>query len=155
MVHLTFASLYLMVLTVLYAVKKVITGEKEDCIDCISSCYYVTGKWFTIPFVTAILLLLVPAMEAWSSIVTLLMIFCMFLVGFSPDYKDDSNRDVHVCGACFSMFLSVIYVLHVEPVMLVWYAVALIGLMQREKWLLWCETACFLSVYISTLIAVA
>ena len=94
-------------------------------------------------------MVLLPAMEHWASPVTVGMVFALSLVGVAADYKDKDYRFEHIAGAVVAALLSAVFVIHTNPAALFCYAVALPGIADRKRWLLYAELACFASVWVA------
>lgn len=118
---------------------------------CISDCYYIIGLPFTIVFATFSWLMLYPTMLCWESPVTIGMIFALSLVGVAADYNDKDYHFEHVAGAVVAALLSAVFVIHINPAALFCYAAVLLGIIDRKRWLLYAELACFSSVWVAIL----
>lgn len=114
---------------------------------CISDCYYAAGTPFTLIFFAAAWLALVPAMQCWASGVTIFMIFFLSMVGVAADYKDETYHCEHVAAAVLAALFSLSFVRHVDPPSILLYGIAVLSAADRKRWLLYCETSCFTSVY--------
>lgn len=125
------------------------TWKNKGLPECLSDCYYIIGLPFTFIFFAASWAVLLPAMEHWASPVTVGMVFALSLVGVAADYKDKDYRFEHIAGAVVAALLSAVFVLHVNPAALFCYAVALPGAIDRKRWLLYAELACFASVWVA------
>lgn len=75
------------------------------------------------------------------------MVFALSLVGVAADYKDKDYSFEHIAGAIVAALLSAVFVIHTNPAALFYYAVALPGTIDRKRWLLYAELACFASVW--------
>lgn len=111
-----------------------------------SDLYYVIGRWFTILMVAIAFCVLVLALEVWDSVVSFLMCVGLVFVGAAANYKG-GEHDLHYAAACVSAGCSVVWVACVEPLALLMLMVALVGVVDRKRWLLWGEMACFLMVF--------
>lgn len=143
-----------MILTILSAVAIIgmlafATWRNKGLPECLSDCYYIIGLPFTFVFFAASWAVLLPAMERWASFVTVGMVFALSLVGVAADYKDKNYRFEHVAGAVVAALLSAVFVIHTNPAALFCYAVALPGTIDRKRWLLYAELACFTSVWVA------
>lgn len=127
------------------------TWRNKGLPECLSDCYYIIGLPFTFIFFAASWAVLLPAMERWASPVTVGMVFALSLVGVAADYKDKDYRFEHIAGAVVAALLSAVFVIHTNPSALFCYAVALPGTIDRKRWLLYAELACFASVWVAVL----
>lgn len=125
------------------------TWRNKGLPECLSDCYYIIGLPFTFIFFAASWAVLLPAMEHWASPVTVGMVFALSLVGVAADYKDKDYRFEHVAGAVVAALLSAVFVIHTNSAALLCYAVALPGTIDRKRWLLYAELACFASVWVA------
>ena len=125
------------------------TWRNKGLPECLSDCYYIIGLPFTFVFFAAAWMVLIPAMEQGASPVTVGMVFALSLVGVAADYKDEDYRFEHIAGAVVAALLSAVFVIHTNPAALFCYAVALIGIADRKRWLLYAELACFISVWVA------
>lgn len=123
------------------------TWKSKALPECLSDCYYIIGLPFTFVFSVASWAVLLPAMEHWASPVTVGMVFALSLVGVAADYKDKDYRFEHIAGAVVAALLSAVFVFHTNPTALFYYAMALRGIADRKRWLLYAELACFASVW--------
>lgn len=118
---------------------------------CISDCFYIIGLPFTIVFATSSWLMLYPTMLCWESPVTLAMVMAFSLVGIASDFKSTMFRTVHFVSAIAAGCFSAIFVIKVCPVASWCYLAAIIGLIDKKRWLLWVEIGCLLSVFVAVL----
>lgn len=139
---MTLASASLIIIMLVWA-----TIKNKALPYCISDCYYIIGLPFTIVFAITSWLMLYPTILCWESPVTIGMIFALSLVGVAADYNDKDYHFEHVAGAVIAALLSAVFVLHTNPAALFCYAVALLGIVDRKRWLLYAELACFASVW--------
>lgn len=143
---MTLASASLIIIMLVWA-----TIKNKALPYCVSDCYYIIGLPFTIVFAITSWLMLYPTILCWESPVTIGMIFALSLVGVAADYNDKDYHFEHVAGAVIAALLSAVFVLHTNPTALFCYAVALLGIVDRKRWLLYAELACFASVWVAIL----
>lgn len=143
---MTLASASLIIIMLVWA-----TIKNKALPYCVSDCYYIIGLPFTIVFAITSWLMLYPTILCWESPVTIGMIFALSLVGVAADYNDKDYHFEHVAGAVIAALLSVVFVLHTNPTALFCYVVALLGIADRKRWLLYAELACFASVWVAIL----
>ena len=125
------------------------TWRNKGLPECLSDCYYIIGLPFAFIFFAASWAVLIPAMERWASPITVGMVFALSLVGVAADYKDKDYRFEHIAAAVVAALLSAVFVLHTNPAALLCYVVALPGIADRKRWLLYAELACFASVWVA------
>lgn len=118
---------------------------------CISDCYYIIGLPFTIVFATSSWLMLYPTMLCWESPVTLAMVMAFSLVGIASDFKSSLFRTAHFVSAIVAGCFSAIFVIKVCPSASLCYLAVTIGLLDKQRWLLWVEICCLLSVFVAVL----
>ena len=118
---------------------------------CISDCYYIIGLPFTIVFATSSWLMLYPTMLCWESPVTLAMVMAFSLVGIASDFKSTMFRTAHFASSVAAGCFSAIFVIKVCPAASLCYLAAIIGLLDKKRWLLWVEISCLLSVFVAVL----
>ena len=118
---------------------------------CISDCYYIIGLPFTIVFAISSWLMLYPTMLCLESPVTLAMVMAFSLVGIASDFKSTMYRTAHFVSAIAAGCFSSIFVIKVCPVASWCYLAAIIGLIDKKRWLLWVEICCLLSVFAAVL----
>lgn len=120
---------------------------------CISDCYYIIGLPFTIVFAISSWLMLYPTMLCWESPVTLAMVTAFSLVGIASDFKSALYRKTHFVSAVAAGCFSAVFVIKVCPAASWCYLAAIIGLIDKKRWLLWVEIGCLLSVFVAVLSA--
>ena len=120
---------------------------KLSDVTCLSDIYYVIGSWFTVACFIVALSILPIALLINDSVVSFLMCGGIALVGAAANYKDAFAYEVHYGAALVSMICSVMWVWTVDPIGLAGLLVALVGLIDKRRWLLWMEISCFLSVF--------
>lgn len=118
---------------------------------CLSDCYYILGAPFTIVFGFASWAILYPAIQCWASPVTFAMVFAFSIVGIASDYKSEWFYSTHYIAALTSGLLSIVFVQKVCPEASWCYIIAVVGLLDKRRWLLWVELGCLVSVYLSIL----
>lgn len=120
---------------------------------CISDCYYIIGLPFTIVFAISSWLMLYPTMLCWESPVTLAMVMAFSLVGIASDFKSTMFHTAHFVSAIAAGCFSAIFVIKVCPVASWCYLAAIIGLIDKKRWLFWVEIGCLISVFVAVLYA--
>lgn len=114
---------------------------------CLSDLYYKIGWWFTVIMFCIAIVTLPFALDAWDSVFSFLMCAGIAFVGAAPHYKG-SEHDIHYVAALVSMVCSVIWVANVNAWWLCSFMAALFAsAIDKRRWLLWMEIACFISVY--------
>lgn len=129
------------------------TREIKELPYCLSDCYYILGIPFTIVFCFASWMILYPAMQCWASPVTFFMVVAFSLVGIACDYKSEWFYNIHYIAALTSGLLSILFVQKVCHEASWCYIIAVIGLLDKRRWLLWVEIGCLLSVFVAVLSA--
>ena len=122
--------------------------EKLSDVTCLSDFYYVIGSWFTIICFTMALFILPIALTIKESVVSFLMCGGICFVGAAANYRKEFEHEVHYGAALTSMICSMCWVISVNPIGLLGCLISLIGLIDKKRWLLWMEIACFTSVFI-------
>ena len=141
---MTIASASMIIIMLAWATLK---NKALPC--CISDCYYVVGLPFTIVFTTSSWLMLYPTMLCLESPVTLAMVMAFSLVGIASDYNDALYRKTHFVSAVAAGCFSAIFIIKVCPSASLCYLTVTIGLFDKNRWLLWLEICCLLSVFIA------
>lgn len=92
------------------------------------------------------------ALEAWDSILSVIMCASIAFVGAAPHYKG-SDYNIHKIAATTSLICSLIWTAHVCPMYLYLLPISTpIAVCDRKRWLLWSELTCFGMVYLSLII---
>ena len=143
---MTIASVSLITIMIVWA-----TLKNKALPYCISDCYYIIGLPFTIVFAISSWLMLYPTMLCLESPVTLAMVMAFSLVGIASDFKSTMFHTAHFVSAVAAGCFSAIFVIKVCPVASWCYLAAIIGLIDKKRWLLWVEIGCLLSVFVAVL----
>ena len=128
-------------------------SEKLSDVTCLSDFYYLIGSWFTIVCFIVALSILPIALTINDSVVSFLMCAGIGFVGTAANYRSEFEHEVHYGAALVSMICSVMWVWTVDPIGLAGLLVALVGLIDKRRWLLWMEISCFLSVFIAMVLS--
>lgn len=116
--------------------------------DCISRCYYIIGDFFVVIMVCIAAMMMVDTLDKRDNIFTFLMCAGIAFVAASPKYLDAQDKPMHFAAAVVSASCSLPFVLSVQPAHIGWaFAIAALGLFDRQHWLLWAELGCFASVF--------
>ena len=104
----------------------------------------MTYAFFVIAFAT-----LPFALGMWANVFSFLMCASIAFVGCAADYKDKFDYPVHNITASISGISSIRWVWHMDPTKtaVLYLIIALFGIFDKKRWLLWCELPCFLMVY--------
>lgn len=118
--------------------------------DCLSDCYYSIGVLFTFAML-AIAITMMPKMiditpDPYKALAFLTCGGIAF-VGAAANYKDKTTYPVHKWSAIISAVCSTAWVSVVNPLALSALSIATMGLIDRKRWLLYGEAACFASVF--------
>ena len=140
-------ALLILVLTILSA-----TIIQRRLPDCLSDCYYSLGVFFTFAML-AIAMSMMPQMiditpEPYKALAFLTCGGIAF-VGAAANYKDKTTYPVHKWAALTSAVCSIAWVLVVNPLALSALSIATVGLIDHQRWLLYCELACFAAVILT------
>ena len=128
-------------------------SEKLSDVTCLSDFYYMIGSWFTIVCFIMALSILPIALTINDSVVSFLMCAGIGFVGTAANYRSKFEHAVHYGAALVSMICSVMWVWTVDPIGLAGLLVALVGLIDKRRWLLWMEISCFLSVFVAMILS--
>ena len=128
-------------------------SEKLSDVTCLSDFYYLVGPWFTIVCFIVALSILPIALTINDSVVSFLMCAGIGFVGAAANYRSEFEHTVHYGAALVSMICSVMWVWTVDPIGLAGLLVALVGLIDKKRWLLWMEISCFLSVFVAMILS--
>ena len=145
---MTIASVSLITIMIVWA-----TIKNKALPYCISDCYYIIGLPFTIVFAISSWLMLYPTMLCWESPLTPAMVTAFSLVGIASDYKCALYHKAHFVSAIAAGCFSAIFVIKVCPSASLCYLAVTIGLLDKERWLLWVEIGCLISVFVAVLSA--
>ena len=128
-------------------------SEKLSDVTCLSDFYYLVGSWFTIVCFIVALSILPIALAINDSVVSFLMCAGIGFLGTAANYRSEFEHAVHYGAALVSMICSVMWVWTVDPIGLAGLLVALVGLIDKRRWLLWMEISCFLSVFVAMILS--
>lgn len=125
---------------------------KLNEITCISDLYYVFGRWFTLGMFILAFITLPITLNIWNTIFSFLMCASIAFVGCAADYNNKFDYPIHYISACISAICSIIWVSFINPFCLSFMLLILISLLDKKRWLLWCELPCFIMVFITILL---
>lgn len=120
-------------------------------ITCISDTYYKIGRWFTFIMLLISLITLPLALDLYDSVYSFLMCGGIAFVGVAADFKDKTEYPIHYTSALVSAASSTLWTAHVHPCNMLCLLTGALGIINRKRWLLWCEIGCFLQVIITIL----
>lgn len=130
------------------------TVVRNEVPDCVSRCWYVIKYWHYV-FLTGAAFILLPAlMEVTNQDWQFLAFFTcagVLFVGAAPSYFEKSQKTVHEVSAIFSAASSIMWLLTSCVECLPFLGIALFGLLDPKRKLLYAELACFYSVYMGVL----
>lgn len=124
---------------------------------CLSECYYIIGGWFSILMVIASIILLPFILDHTPETYQFLAFFTLsglIFVAFAPKYKDKFEGNVHYVSAIISGVSSLLWTFFCgDAITLIVLSIlaSLLLIIDRNRWLLWVELGCILSVLISLL----
>ncbi len=131
-------------------------AKNRDIPDSISGISYIVPHWLFSTWLMLVGILLMPPMmdalyvtEQWAGFLSIVGLAC---VASSPYYKTEDVK-LHYIGAVVCYIFANVTVWLIKPSMLVlWltYAV-LFPLIDRKKWLLYCELCCFMILILTLL----
>lgn len=149
----------------IYIVYNIISICKlKDFPKCLSETFYLFPKWVFPLVMTLIGLTILPVwieLSEGSNFQFLSFLTCVtiILVGFAPDYKDNSEYTIHsicACIACIASIISIIVVMETLNVLITILIVTFLtmfmlqGLKETKRiWLYLLEHVMFLSIFMS------
>lgn len=146
--------IYLAILLFLTIVIVGLTSDEE--FTCLSDAWYVMRTNFTCAMFGLAFLVVIPAIEHTPHEYTFLAFLMCGLIGFvgvAGDYKANGLiRNVHLISALLSATCCIVWTILVNPVSLVYGLCASLALIDRKRWLLWLEVACFAMVFRALLV---
>lgn len=118
--------------------------------DCLSDIYYSVGLFFTAMMLFVAFFLLPSMIDATPENYQCLAFLAnagIVFVGAAPNYKEGMERNVHRTAAMISGGCSVVWTAIVSPWHCMYLLIALVGIVDRRRWLLWFELPCFAMIY--------
>ena len=154
---LTYNIIIMIYLAILLFLTIVIVGlTSDEEFTCLSDAWYVMHTNFTCAMFGLAFLVVIPAIEHTPHEYTFLaFLMCVLIafVGVAGDYKANGLiRNVHLISALLSAICSVTWVILVSPASLSYGVIVALSLVERKRWLLWLEMACFAMVFRALLV---
>lgn len=135
---------------IISALLTVSSYKKGELVTYISECYYYVGIIFTISMIAVSLLILPFALELMPTnfeVIAFIMCGALAYVGVAAQYQKSEVYKIHYISALLAMICSIGFVCLIQPLILLWSIVLFIGLIDKNRWLLYIELMCLGSVF--------
>lgn len=119
--------------------------------------YHVKHRWkFSVCLIVMAALIFVPWVESSERLDFLVFFACfsVFMIAASPQFKEAFVSPIHYGSAAVMAVSAVTWEVANGGLFLVLGAFAILGLIDRKRWILWLEVGLFLELHISLMLRV-